>query len=102
MILFLELAVGHFLCDYPLQGDFLAAAKNHKKPIPAVPWQWGLLSHAAIQAGMVWYLTGLPELAFAELFFHAAIDYLKCDGVISYTFDQIAHLVCKAVYALCA
>ena len=37
MILF-WLMVGHALADYPLQGDFLAKAKNRTAPIPGVPW----------------------------------------------------------------
>lgn len=32
------LIAGHFLCDYPLQGDFLSKAKNRVNPIPGVPW----------------------------------------------------------------
>jgi hypothetical protein len=30
----LLLFAGHALCDYPLQGDFLARGKNHCNPIP--------------------------------------------------------------------
>lgn len=106
VILFFKLAIGHFLCDYPLQGDFLAMAKNHRKPIPGVPFYSALLAHAAIQAGMVWFLTGSVSLGFAELFAHAVIDHLKCDERISFTQDQIAHLGCKLAYvvalAVCA
>ncbi|MFM1977463.1 MAG: hypothetical protein RL145_2309, partial [Pseudomonadota bacterium] len=32
------LIVAHFICDYPLQGDFLSKAKNLTAPIPGVPW----------------------------------------------------------------
>lgn len=33
------LVAGHAVADYPLQGDFLSAAKNHKKtPYPDVHW----------------------------------------------------------------
>lgn len=34
----LMLLAGHALCDYPLQGDFLAKAKNRAAPLPGVPW----------------------------------------------------------------
>ena len=47
------LVVAHFLCDFPLQGDFLAKAKNPEAPLPGVPWQWAMLAHAAIHAGAV-------------------------------------------------
>lgn len=98
LVLFLKLAVGHFLTDYPLQGDFLAAAKNHRKPIPGVPWYQSLAAHSAIQAGMVWFVTGSLALGCAEFILHGIIDYLKCGEQISFNEDQIAHLVCKVVY----
>lgn len=98
MILFLKLIIGHFLCDFPLQGDFLAAAKNHKKPVPGVPWYQALAAHSAIQAGCVWYLTGSLALGCVELAAHAFTDYLKSDGRISFNTDQVIHLACKAVY----
>lgn len=94
-----KLIVAHYVADYPLQGDFLAAGKNHVKPIPGVPWYQALIAHAAIHAGFVWLLTGSPTLAGIELIAHAAIDWLKCDGRISYNVDQGLHLACKALYA---
>jgi len=30
----LLLFAGHALCDYPLQGNFLAKGKNHRNPHP--------------------------------------------------------------------
>jgi len=98
MILFLKLIIGHFLCDYPLQGDFLAAAKNHNKPIPGVPWYQALAAHSAIQAGMVWLVTGRLWLAGVEFALHAFTDYMKSDGRISFNADQALHLACKAAY----
>ena len=102
MILFLKLLVGHYLADYPLQGDFLAKAKNHKAPIPGVPWYQALLAHSAIQAGMVWYVTGNIWFALAELILHYVIDYHKSEGEISFNEDQVAHISCKAVYCIYA
>jgi hypothetical protein len=97
-ILFLKLAIGHFLADYPLQGDFLAAAKNHRKPIPGVPWYQALMAHSAIQAGMVWFVTGNVWFGLIEFFAHGFTDYLKSEGRISFNQDQICHLLCKAAY----
>jgi hypothetical protein len=37
-LLFGALVAAHALCDYPLQGDFLARAKNRAAPIAGVPW----------------------------------------------------------------
>lgn len=98
MTLLLKLIIGHFLCDFPLQGDFLAAAKNHRKPIPGVPWYQALAAHSAIQAGCVWYLTGSLALGCAEFVLHAFTDYMKSDGRISFNADQVVHLACKAAY----
>ena len=100
MEMFLKLLIGHYLCDYPLQGDFLAKAKNHKAPIPGVPWYHALIAHAAIQAGMVWLVTGKLWMAGIEFGVHAIIDYQKSEGIISFGTDQFLHVIFKAVYAL--
>lgn len=99
LILLLKLTIGHALADYPLQGDFLAMAKNHRKPIPGVPWYQALAAHSAIQAGMVWFITGSLVFGCVEFVAHSVIDYLKCDERISFNQDQSLHLACKIVYA---
>jgi hypothetical protein len=108
--LFFALVIGHALGDYPLQGDFLAKAKNHTAPIPGVPWYQALTAHAAIQAGIVWLLTGSSELALLEFVCHWCIDRWKC-GMTSpfasvnasdFDLDQLLHVICKAVWILVA
>lgn len=99
LALFLLLAM-HALCDFPLQGDFLAKAKNHKAPIPGVPWYIALTAHATIQAGGVLIVTGNLWFAGVELLAHAAIDWMKSEGILTFGEDQIAHIGCKVVYAL--
>lgn len=96
--LFFALLVGHALADYPLQGDFLARAKNRKQPIPGVPWWQALTAHAAIHGGAVWLVTGRIELALAELACHWLIDSAKCEGRISFNTDQALHILCKVVW----
>lgn len=114
--LFAALLIGHALCDYPLQGDFLARGKNRFNPIPGVPWFWCLSAHAAIHAGMVWAVTGHFYFALTELVFHFAIDDTKCSlmhgpgsGAMKpsdnyaaklFNLDQLAHVVCKAAWVL--
>ena len=98
--LFFKLLIGHFIADYPLQGEFLAKAKNHKLPLPGVPFYQALLAHASIHAGMVWAITGSGLLAVGELLLHSLIDYLKCAGRASFNQDQVAHAICKLVYAI--
>lgn len=99
--LFWWLIVGHALADYPLQGDFLARGKNHKQPIPGVPWQICLVSHALIQGGAVALVTGSVLLGVAETIVHILIDYGKCDGWYGFGVDQVLHLVSKAAWAAC-
>lgn len=106
---FALLLIWHALADYPLQGDFLARAKNRFAPIPGVPWQWPLASHAAIHAGGVWVITDNGWLALLQFASHALIDDLKCEAGKRYegrrmaTFafhcDQIAHVAVMAVIA---
>lgn len=98
--LFFALLIGHAVADYPLQGDFLARAKNHRAPIDGVPWWLALAAHVAIQAGAVWLLTGSAVLALLEAAAHLAIDYAKCDGRTSFTTDQALHVLCKAAWVL--
>lgn len=96
--LFCLLLVGHAIADYPLQGDFLAKAKNRANPIPGVPWFHGLLPHAAIHGGSVGIITGSVTLGLAEFVVHCIIDDAKCMGRISYNTDQALHVACKVAW----
>ena len=100
--LFALMVAAHALADYPLQGDFLSKAKNHKAPIPGVPFYQALGAHSAIHAGFIGIITGSIWLALAEFVFHTATDYSKCDGRISYNTDQAIHIACKVVWAAIA
>ena len=102
MTLLLFLLVAHALADYPLQGDFLAKAKNRMAPIPGVPWWQALGAHALIHAGFVAVLTGSAWLGLAELVAHALIDDAKCRGRIGYNTDQALHVACKVAWWLLA
>ena len=97
-LVFFKLLIGHALCDFPLQGDFLARGKNHKNPLPSVPWYWCLGAHALLQAGAVFYVTGSLVLALAELFLHASIDMWKSNGKINFDTDQCLHILCKVAW----
>lgn len=96
------LLIGHALADYPLQGDWLAKAKNHR--LELVPgeciWPGTLACHSAIHAGAVWLITGVWWLAAAEFVAHTVIDWAKSDGRISYNTDQALHVGCKVVWVL--
>jgi len=56
-MLLLWLISAHFLCDYPLQGDFLARGKNHKAPLQGVPWYQCLVAHSVIHGAAATLLT---------------------------------------------
>lgn len=94
--------IAHALADYPLQGDFLARAKNRAAPIPGVPWYQALGAHALIHGGFVWAITGSAWLGLAEVVAHFAIDDLKCRGKLSFNQDQSLHLICKIIWAVIA
>lgn len=89
----------HALADYPLQGDFLAKAKNPAAPLPNVPWWQALAAHSAIHAFGVMWITGMPALAVTEFFGHALTDYAKCKGEIGFNTDQAIHVAMKIGYA---
>lgn len=94
------LFAGHAVCDYPLQGDFLARGKNQNAPLPGIPWQQCLWAHALIHAGIVLLITGSPDLALLELMVHSATDWAKCEGWIGFNTDQAIHYGCKLLWAV--
>lgn len=100
MELMFWLLVGHVLADYPLQGDFLAKAKNRFAPIPGVPWWQALSAHALIHGGMVGLITGYWWFGLFEFAAHWRIDYAKCKGDISFNEDQYLHVLCKFVWVV--
>lgn len=97
--LLILLVFAHFLADYPLQGDFLAKAKNRNTPVPGVPWQQAMTAHAGIHAGFVYVITMCWPMALLEFAFHWLIDDMKCRGELSFNSDQLLHLMCKAFWA---
>lgn len=98
--IFALMVAGHAIADYPLQGDFLAKAKNRFAPIPGVPWYQALGAHAVIHGGFVLAITGSLTLGIAETVIHFLIDDAKCRGRVSYNTDQFLHVACKAAWAL--
>ena len=100
-LLFLLFAA-HALADYPLQGDFLAQAKNKHTEIGRGIWPHALFAHVMIHGGFVLLLTGSIWLALAEVAIHAVTDSMKCDRIIGFHTDQFIHLACKIGWALIA
>ena len=92
------LLAGHALADYPLQGDFLARAKNRLAPIPGVPWWQALGAHAILHGALVAIVTGIAWLFVAEAVIHALTDDAKCRGRLTFNQDQAIHLTCKVAW----
>ena len=96
-LLFL-LAIGHFLCDYPLQGDFIAKYKaRYVDGLYNPLWKHVLTAHAFIHAGPVVLLTGSVWAGLFMVVTHFCIDYSKCEGKISFNTDQLLHLSVIAI-----
>lgn len=92
------LVIGHAVADYPLQGDFLAKAKNRHTSIPGIDWWVAMAMHCLIHGGMVWAITGNMWLGYSEFTIHFLIDCSKCDGLIDFKHDQLIHLSCKGLW----
>jgi len=109
LAVFFALLIGHAICDFPLQGPFLAAAKNRHTPVPTpkggepLPrnvWAYALSAHSLIHAAPVWLITGSATLALVEVVLHWIIDYSKCEGCMHFGADQLFHVLCKLGYAV--
>jgi hypothetical protein len=94
IILFMLLAA-HWLADYPLQGDFLASAKQ-KGPLRF----YHLVAHAGIHGAFVMVITGSWILGLTEWVAHTIIDELKVRGKTTFAIDQVLHISCKVAYVI--
>jgi hypothetical protein len=94
MILWL-LLFGHYLADFPLQGDFIA---KYKAPKSADYWFHVMTAHCVIQGGIVSLITHNLWLGLAEFVIHFCVDCLKCKGKLTFNQDQAIHLLCKLLW----
>lgn len=93
-MLLLMLLAAHWVADYPLQGDFLAKAKQ-QGPLRA----YHLVAHAGIHGGAVALVTGSVWLGLVEWVLHTVIDEAKVKGKTDFAIDQALHIGCKLIYA---
>ena len=98
------LVTGHFVMDFPLQGDTVA---HQKSPLPgarnealakAVPWPYWMTAHALMHGGAVALITGSVVLGALETSIHWLTDLAKCCRKIDIHTDQAIHLACKLVW----
>lgn len=103
------LLIGHAICDFALQGEFLSTAKNRhanlerffgEKEVPRGLWFHALGAHSFIHAAPVWILTGSVGLAAMEVILHWLIDFAKCEGWTKFGTDQFLHFACKVTYVV--
>lgn len=94
-VLLLLLLLGfHFICDYPLQGDFIARYKERwiaDGPNPI--WYHCLTAHSFIHMIPVLLLTGSVCLGILMLVTHWLIDFMKCEGKLTFNQDQALHII---------
>jgi len=90
-LLFLLLA-GHFLADYPLQGEYLATTKNRHN-VKDFTWIHSIIAHSMIQGLMVFLITQRLDSALYQLFTHIVVDLMKCEGIIDLNVDQLFHFL---------
>ena len=93
----LLLLMAHALADFPLQGDFLAKLKSPFSGM-RIPWQWGMFHHCMIHAGFVYIITDSWVFTVVEFTAHWCIDMLKCKNKLTFTEDQLFHILCKIMY----
>lgn len=97
-ILFTLISV-HFLCDYPLQGDFIGKFKNRNIPRDfGIPWWHLMTAHSFIHGLGVFVVTFNVGLGALETVIHFIIDVLKCEGYTDIHVDQALHIICKIIY----
>lgn len=93
------LLASHFVCDYPLQSDFIAIGKSPKKsPYNGVPWFWIMAGHSFTHGAGVALATNNVWLGIAETVAHFIIDTAKCMGFTSINTDQFLHIACKLAW----
>lgn len=95
------LIIGHFVIDYPLQGDTTAREKNYKSTTELqkyVPWYYWMLAHSLMHGGFVSLVTGSFWLGFFETVVHFLTDLGKCANIYSIHTDQLIHLACKIIW----
>ena len=97
--------VGHAVCDFGLQSDWMARHKNrhiretniHSKN-PELIWIEVLSSHAMMHAGAVALATGSILLGVLEFVTHWCIDFCKNEDWFGFHTDQGLHIASKFVW----
>jgi len=98
MRLLLALVSAHFICDFPLQSDWIG---KNKSPITGgTIWPWVMAAHAATHATGTYVVSGSVKAAMFQFAAHALIDIGKCLGAYGFHTDQTLHLTCAVALAV--
>lgn len=89
----------HFIADFQLQTDFVAA---NKVPGHYHGWPWVMTAHAAAHGAAVAFVLD-PIYGVAEFIVHWIIDYAKSKGLLgegakSMFVDQALHISLKVLW----
>ena len=119
LVLFSTLIAVHGICDFPLQGQYMAEHKSPRDPYPPNEdkrvW-WVIMGlHSTIHGLGVflvleWYaifhdnhslMVAAFVIATLETLTHFCIDYWKCThGRALLLWDQVTHISCKAMWVI--
>ncbi len=94
--LFILMIVGHILCDFSLQSDFIAKGKLGK--IEHVPGWFIMGCHCFLHAASIFLITSNPFLTLGEFVAHYVIDNAKKYQVIGFLTDQFLHVYVKLIW----
>jgi len=103
MLTLFYLLMGHFIADFPLQGEAMAVEKSRHSTTALqkfVPWYYWMTAHCAVHAAAVTLITGNMWIGLSEFFLHFAIDVAKCEGKTNIHQDQMLHILCKITWWL--
>lgn len=99
--MFWYLIAGHFIVDYPLQGDTTAREKNRHSITDlqkCVPWFYWMFAHSIMHGLIVNIVTGSFLCGALETIFHFMIDFGKCEKWFNIHVDQALHISCKIIW----
>lgn len=105
-VLVFWLLIGHAVCDYPLQTEWMVRSKVRRAVQPSsssrrpdLIWIHVLSGHALIHGGAVALITGSIWLGLAETVAHWLIDFGKGERWYGFHTDQLLHIGCKFAWA---
>lgn len=96
--LFFAFLIAHALADFPLQGAYLAREKVRSLATDRQTWFIALTTHAVIQGGGVWLVSGSLAIGLTETALHWLIDWAKGEDRFNLATDQLLHIACKVGY----